>query len=167
MKRVGKDLEMTDLEKEQGCQEYFNFHDLISCHVRPYPDGTFNKTHYSEHQPFYEMRNDGSGKPFDNILEMRAAKIRNFLSTKDFEGVTDFWIQQYEVLVSLGTDNLIRKIEDLTGAHPTCEPSPPQKERKRRRIDPELLNYLMDHLDWEAENLVGYHKSGVRKPTGR
>ena len=169
MQRVGKDLDMTEQEKSKknACQEYFNFRDLISCHVRPYPKGTFNKTHYSEHQPFYEMRYDGTGEPFDNILQMRAAKIRNFLSTRDFMGVTHFWIQQYEALVASGTKTLIENIEGLTGAHARCKPSPPQKQRKRRRIDPNLLNYLIANLDWKAENLVGYHKSGTKKPTGR
>lgn len=166
MRRVGKDLEMTEAEKLSinACQENFTYRDLISCNHKPYPEGTFNKTHYSEHQPFYEMKYDGSGEPFDNLLEMRAAKIRNFLSTKHFAGVEDFWILQYEVLVALGTTELIQKIKDLTGAQSYCEPNPAQQTRKRRGVKPELMEYLMDNLDWKAENMVGYHKSGMRKP---
>jgi len=165
MNRVGKDLEMSDEEKMSptACQERFMYKDLISCHLYPYPEGTFNKTHYSEHQPFYEMRYDGSGEPFKDILEMRAAKIRNFLSTKYFHGVDKLWILQYETLVESGTSDLIEKIEKLTGAKSLCVPSPPQLERKKRGVDRHLMDYLMNNLDWDAENLVGYHKTGLRK----
>lgn len=168
MDRVGKDLEMTEEDKLKvdACQEYFMYRDLISCHVRPYPEGSFNKTHYSEHQPFYEMKYDESGEPFDSILEMRAAKIRNFLSTKHFPGVDEFWMLQYEVLVKAGTLDLIKKIEALTGTQSHCDPSPPQEHRMRRSVQPDLIEYLMKNLDWEAENMVGYYKSGMRKPKG-
>lgn len=168
MDRVGKDLEMTEEEilKTDACQENFMYRDLISCHVRPYRKGTFNKTHYSEHQPFYEMRYDESGEPFDSILEMRAAKIRNFLSTKHFLGVTEFWMLQYEVLVNAGTLDLIEKIEAFTGTKSHCDSSPPQGHRKKRGINPDLVEYLMKNLDWEAENMVGYYKSGMKNPKG-
>ena len=93
MERFGLDLEMSEsgIEKRDGmvCQENFVYRDLISCHTRPYPKGFFNKLRYSQHQPFYEMRNDGSGEPFDNILELRAAKIRNFLDTRMYKVVED------------------------------------------------------------------------------
>lgn len=167
MNRVGKDLNLTEEEKlnESTCQEDFMFRDLVSCHLKPYPEGTFNKTHYSEHQPFYEMKYDGSGEPFDNILDMRAAKIRNFLSTKEYVGVNKFWTIQYEALVASGTQHIIQEIESLTGETARCDPSPPQTNRKRRKIKPGLMQYLMINLDWEAENLVGYTKRGVKKPT--
>ncbi len=166
MNRVGKDLEMTDEERSKTnvCQEQFRYRDLVSCYQRPYPEGSFNKTHYSEHQPFYEMKYDGTGEAFGNILEMRAAKIRNFLSTKQFMGVSIFWIVQYEVLVTSGTTQLINNIENLTGAQSQCMPSPPQNNRKRRGINPDMMAYLMENLDWEAENEVGYHRTGMRKP---
>jgi hypothetical protein len=166
MNRVGKDLEMSEEDKlnKDACQENFMFRDLISCHLHPYPKGTLNKTHYSEDKPFYEMKYDGSGEPFDNSLEMRAAKIRNFLSVSEYAGVIDSWILQYEVLVASGTIDLIKKIEGLTGATASCIPSPPQENRKKREIEANLMEYLKKNLDWEAENLVGYHKSGMRKP---
>mmetsp|Transcript_26192 Transcript_26192/g.29935 ORF Transcript_26192/g.29935 Transcript_26192/m.29935 type:complete len:348 (-) Transcript_26192:220-1263(-) len=166
MDRVGKDLKMTEDEKNlQLCQENFLYRDIISCHTRPYPPNAFNKTHYSEHQPFYEMRYDGSGLPFDNILELRAAKIRNFMSVINFNGVKDVWIIQYENLVSKGTNDLIKSIEAASGVSARCSPSPPQSDRKKRKLKKEFMDYLMQNLDWEAENLVGYSESGMKNPS--
>ena len=171
MERVGKDLNMTDDEKSGKagpiCQEGFFYKDVITCHVRPYPDGYWDGTYdgkkrkhrYSEHQPFYEMRNDGSGEPYDNVLQMRAAKIYNFLDTVSFPWVEDTWVLRYEDLLKEGTQHLIESIEKVTGVKANCTASPPQN-RKKREIDPDLRKYLLNekNVDWKAEKLIGYEK---------
>ena len=171
MERVGKDLNMTDDEKSGKagpiCQEGFFYKDVITCHVRPYPDGYWDGTYdgkkrrhrYSEHQPFYEMRNDGSGEPYDNVLQMRAAKIYNFLDTVSFPWVEDTWVLRYEDLLKEGTQHLIESIEKVTGVKANCTASPPQN-RKKREIDPDLREYLLNekNVDWKAEKLIGYEK---------
>ena len=159
MERFGLDLEMSEsgIEKRDGmvCQENFVYRDLISCHTRPYPKGFFNKLRYSQHQPFYEMRNDGSGEPFDNILELRAAKIRNFLDTRMYKGVEDLWTLSYEDLLNNGTSVIISRLEEIIGARSTCMPIPKQ-QRKKRNISPGLFEHLMHNLDWKSKNMVGY-----------
>jgi hypothetical protein len=88
MDRDFLDLNVT-LEQKQNvhfCQEHFLYDDVISCHPRPYP------TEFSQHQPLYEMRNDASGQPLALILQLRAAKIYNFLSTQKYDVVKDHWI---------------------------------------------------------------------------
>lgn len=165
MERVGFDLNMTEDEKNdpKACQEDFMYRDIISCHVRPYPKGSFEKTYMSNHQPFYEMRNDGSGDPFKNILEMRAAKNLNFLSVKDYRAVKELWLIQYEALSEGGTAEVIRDIEKMTGATAKCRAYPPQN-RKRRNISKDEIKYIEEHVSWEAENAIGYSKTGLRKP---
>lgn len=171
MERVGKDLNMTDDEKSGKagpiCQEGFFYKDVITCHVRPYPDGYWDGTYdgkkrkhrFSEHQPFYEMKNDGSGEPYDNVLQMRAAKIYNFLDTVSFPWVEDTWVLRYEDLLKEGTQHLIESIEKVTGVKANCTASPPQN-RKKREIDPDLRKYLLNekNVDWKAEKLIGYEK---------
>ena len=163
MHRVGLDLEMDEEEKKNphSCQEAFLYRDIISCHLRPHPK-KHGKTYFSDHQPFYEMRDDGSGEPFDNILEMRAAKNLNFLSTKDFRFVKQLWIVHYEELLIGGTEELIRNIEVATGIKSSCSPSPPQM-RKSRPIHGDEMKYLTEHLDWSAERVIGYTKTGMIK----
>ncbi len=164
MERVGSDLTLNETIKSlpYGCQESFSYHSIISCDVRPYPKDFFNKTHYSEHQPFYEMKNDGSGEPYSNILDMRAAKIHNFLSTQFYDAVTELWILQYEEVVRKGTEEIILKIEEITGTKASCTANPPQN-RKHRNIDRGLMEYLVNNVDWEAEELVGYSRKGIRE----
>jgi hypothetical protein len=168
MDRVGLDLAVSEEEKNDPklCQEAFLFRDIISCHIRPYPPNHFDKSYFSNHQPFYEMRNDGSGAPFDDILEMRAAKNYNFLTTKDYRFVKQLWVVHYEEMLSGGTEELIRNIEDITGVKSSCKPSPPQR-RKRRPIGRDEMKYLKDHLDWDAEEVIGYTRTGMLKPTGK
>jgi len=158
MDRVFLDLNVT-LEQKQNvhfCQEHFLYDDVRSCHPRPYPTGYFPKTRFSQHQPLYEMRNDASGQPFASILQLRAAKIYNFLSTQKYDIVKDHWIVRYEQVLQEGTGPLIQRLEQVTGVQAECKPSPPQN-RRRRELDPDMIQYVTSHLDWEAEHLVGYY----------
>ena len=146
------------------CQENFHYHEVVSCLVRPCPDGYWSTPYrhrYSRHQPFYEMRvNDPSGTPYDNILEMRADKIRNFVESGYYANVDGFWHYRYEELLRTGTEDLIRKIERATGRtrdYDRCQVYGPQN-RRTRTIDPEYRDYMIDHVDWDAEALIGYDR---------
>ena len=154
--RVGLDLESP---KDARCQEDFAYNEIVSCHEKPlaleaWPE---EKVGYSGIKPFYELRQDGSGEPFDNIMEMRAAKIRNFLAVKDYEGVADLWVNKYEYLLKVGTQRMLDEISELTGVPYKCMPSPPQ-DRPKRPLSPDFVEYVNKHLDWSAEQLIGYSK---------
>lgn len=151
MERVGTDRWPN---QTAPCQEYFEWKDIISCQKVPLPKEEYEVLKYSNHQPFYEMRNDGSGKPYANIMEMRTDKIRNFLTVQDYEGV-DVWITQYEYLLAKGTKSMIDEISRLTGIQPMCDPFPPQV-RKSRPIQVEMANYIRNHLNWTVESWIGY-----------
>lgn len=163
MERVGLDLliDEKNIQNHVRCQEDFRYQDIVSCYTRPFADGHFTKTHFSEHQPFYEMRNDGTGKPFESIFQLRGAKIQNFLNISYFKSVAELWILQYEVLVRYGTRELIQEIESLTGIPSHCTPSPAQ-ERKNRIIDNVMKKYIDKKLDWTVEALIGYEKHRVQ-----
>jgi hypothetical protein len=165
MDRVGEDLLLDP--NNATCQEDFHYRDIISCVKEPLPEAYYNWTNrYSEHQPFYEMRNDGSGLPYDNILELRTDKIRNFLSTANYPGVADAWVIQYEYLLSSGTASLVQKVSEWTGIEPKCDPIPPQnrKQKKTRHISQEFAAHVRKHLNWTVESWIGYepelHREG-------
>jgi hypothetical protein len=151
MERVGSDL----VNNTRRCQEHFEYKDVISCEVEPLPKSAYKSLEYSKHQPFYEMRNDGSGKPYDNIMEMRTDKIRNFLSLKNYEGVADAWAVQYEYLLTKGTQELLDEITRWTGVQPNCTAKPPQ-QRQNRPVEKEMAAYIRDHLNWTVEAWIGY-----------
>lgn len=161
--RVGKDLELFGNET---CQDDFHYRDVVSCFVEPLPPESYNYTiRYSEHQPFYEHRNDGSGEPYDNILELRTDKIRNFLSVANYQGVADSWAIQYEYLLSKGTKHLLSRISEWTGVDYQCDPKPPQnrKQRKSRRISAPFARHVREHLNWTVEGWIGYEMDMSRE----
>ena len=155
MERVGSDLLITDTENTI-CQEYFRYKDLISCATEPLPASYYNWTIInSENLPFYEMRNDGSGLPYDNIIKLRTDKILNFLNVSTFPNVSDFWVLQYEDLLSTGTRELLDRIAESTGISDSCLPKEAQ-HRKPKMIVPEYAKYVREHVDWTVEELIGY-----------
>ena len=155
--RVGKDLELMGNET---CQEDFLYRDIVSCVEEPLPHSHYNITiRYSEHQPFYEMRNDGSGKPYANILELRSDKIRNImLSVRSYTGVADVWSVQYEYLLDMGTLSLLRRIQEWTGVEPRCKAHPSQTRpiKKTRLVTKDFAQHVRLHLKWSTEAMIGY-----------
>lgn len=152
MERVGIDINLTD---DHECQEDFNYRDIRSCVIEPIPKHHFKKLRYSQNQPFYEMIPDGSGKPFANIMAMRAAKIRNFLEVRSYIGIADVWTVQYEYLLTKGTNHLLEKIEEWTGVKRNCKAYPAQARRKRP-LSRTFARFLNKEHDWSAEGLIGY-----------
>lgn len=149
--RVGLDLE---LKGDETCQHHFKYKDLISCIHRPEPwKPVDNRT--SLDKPFYEMKRDGSGEPYDNIMEMRSDKIRDTLEIKNFEGVADLWMIQYEYMLRTGTKQLLDRITEWTGIQPKCKAYPPQ-ERRQREMPEDFIQFVTDHLNWTTEAFIGY-----------
>ena len=154
MERVGTDR--WDNYSGGPCQDHFQYSDIISCAVEPLPKSHYgDKIYYSEHQPFYEMKNDGSGTPYENIMELRSDKILNMLNIKDYQGIADVWAVQYEFLLAKGTAGLIKQIEDWTGIKANCTTYEPQ-QRTFRPIEKEMANYIRDKLNWTVEAMIGY-----------
>jgi hypothetical protein len=154
--RAGADLLLFGNET---CQEDFPYRDIVSCTIDPFPLSHYNYTiRYSENQPFYEMRNDGSGLPYPNILEMRTDKIRNFLSVSNYKGVADVWTMQYEYLVQAGTQHMLDRIEEWTGIAPRCKAKEPQERTRKpsRMIKPDFAAHVRQHLNWTVEGWIGY-----------
>lgn len=153
MNRTGLDIGMSPNSR---CQQEFQYNQIVSCNIEPLPPSSFDhKIRYSEHQPFYELHQDGSGKAFGNIMEMRSAKIRNFLDIKEYQGVADVWVVQYEYLLETGTKRLVDLISEWTGVEAKCDPFPAQN-REKRKLSRRFVKFINENLDWTAEGLIGY-----------
>jgi hypothetical protein len=164
--RAGKDLL---LHGNETCQDNFKYQDVVSCYLEPLPKSHYDYTlRYSEHQPFYEMRNDGSGEPYPNIMELRSDKIRNFLSVAQYEGIADVWAIQYEYLLNMGTAHLLDRIQEWTGIEPKCEPKEAQKRRqkKSRMLAPEFARFIRQNLNWTVEGWIGFDVELKREEEG-
>jgi hypothetical protein len=139
--------------KDIACQEFFNYDQINSCQLRPYGEEFF--ADMSGHEPQYELRNDGSGRPYGSILDLRSDKIKNHLSVAEWDWVQDFFQVHYEDLLQNGTEFMIKRIESITGVKAQCNPSPPQT-RKKRKLAASYISWMTNYTDWETEALIGY-----------
>jgi hypothetical protein len=153
MERIGLDLNITDTSYR--CQQGFRFDEIVSCHKEPLPHEAYSDFRMSRHQPFYELK--PGGQAFQNIMELRSAKIGNFLETKNYPNVSDVWPVQYEYLLSRGTKQMLDQISQVTGVEYKCEPFPTQ-HRSKRTLTKAFVEHVDKHLDWDIEALVGYHR---------
>ena len=58
------------------CREGFPFNEVVPCR---YDRTSIPENRVRGYEPIYELRRDGSGRPFSNILELRSQKIVNML----------------------------------------------------------------------------------------
>ena len=111
--------------------------------------------------PTYELRRDGSQKPFNHILEMRSDKIINFLLEMSLlQRLRGYLAVRYEDLVFNGTRAMLEEVAGmigLPGLPAGCDPQPPQPNRlKKQRIPVGLRRWVEKNLNKQAERLLGY-----------
>lgn len=58
------------------CREQFPFSEVVPCRYDP---ASVPENRVRGFEPIYELRRDGSGRPFESILELRSQKIVNML----------------------------------------------------------------------------------------
>lgn len=162
MERPPRDL---PYEKYSGpfCQLGYRYKEIIPC-IRAYraskPDPTVeHKVSYSGWEPQYELRQDGSGLPYDSLLHLRQAKITNMLDVKHWDWVADFQVVQYEKLLEEGTDAFLTQIQKVVGVKMQCTPSSPAPERlSKYSQSAEITTLINNLLNWDIEKSVGYTK---------
>jgi hypothetical protein len=119
---------------------------------------------FSGYQPRYE-HHPITGEPYKTLLELRRDKIYNFVqhvATWDWTS-DEVRVERYENLVANGTTSLIKYVEQQTGLTAKCDPYPPQPNRTVHNPfnsdsdEVAFLEFMHEHLDWEAEALIGYY----------
>jgi hypothetical protein len=177
-KRPDLDVAFIEHEKRKNknstkafCHENFQPQQLMSCIKYPFPKKQDFKKYlknnnmgnvipsFSGNLPRYEFKENG--QPYASILEMRAAKIKNFLSIKDWDWIMDVHVEQYERLLQRGTSHLIDYITSITGLSANCTPIPSQIRPKKQSLDPEYIEWMNHHVDWKTEQLIGYTPWGA------
>lgn len=142
------------------CRERFAFHEVLPCRY----DNTTSSIPDSRirgFEPIYEMRRDGSGEPFDNILEMRSDKIVNLLLEMSMMmDLGGYMAVRYEDLLREGTKSLLTQVATMVGMDNVpehCSASGPQANRiGRRKIPIELRQWVQTHSVTKTERLLGY-----------
>jgi len=95
-----------------------------------------------------------------SLLELRRDKIYNFLSVAKFQGVKHFEAVRYEDMVQNGTSSLVFRLEKALGVSAHCQPTEPRPLLNRLLTD-HYLEWMYEHVDWDAEDLLGYNKQTI------
>lgn len=154
-----KELIKSGSQYSATCLHRFVFNEAMPCSPI---DRKFNATYHGRKKtstPTYELNRDGSGQPYASIVNLRRDKIKNFLDVAKFHGVASFLPVRYEALVTQGTADFIKDIENATGlqAQPGCKISPP-RQLSKKVDDIEFIEWMNEYIDWEVEQLIGYSK---------
>ena len=160
-----------------NCSFGFSFEEVVPCMTKRDP--------LSDSFPLYELHPASSvthaGEPYSSLLELRADKIRNFLSAATFDGVVDLISVHYEDLVwdedhaddgsystlpFPGIAGLLEKIRDRTSLIPDVDAGWISDEDgifkaeplgfERGKLDAHYVQWIDDHVDWGAEKLIDY-----------
>jgi hypothetical protein len=113
-------------------------------------------------EPVYELRRDGSGKPFRHVLELRTEKLVNMvLELGLLLDLAGLMIVRYEDILRNGTAFVIDDLRDIlqlpTHVKESCQPLPPQPNRLNGRpISEDFRRWIDTHLDRPVEHLLGY-----------
>ena len=154
--QADKDIIRSGKTKNATCMHRFTFDELVPCSRldRNMYNGTF---HGKKVGVNYELKHDGSGLPYNSILDLRRDKILNFLDVANFDGVAAFLPVQFEFVVTQGSGELLDEIENITGLQARCKRAPP-RTLIQKSLDDEYFAWMNDHVDWEVESRIGYSR---------
>lgn len=145
--------------RQVTCQKNFSFDEVVPC--QPGVNASIPQHIYRGLFPVYELRRDGSGQPYDNILQLRSDKIVNFLLEQSLlQPLRGYLAVRYEDMVLNGTREMLEQVAKmlgLPGLPSHCNPQPPSPERLIRKAIPEgLLQWVEDNMNVNTERLLGY-----------
>ena len=156
MMRPEQDAEMEGKEGKV-CQMDFSFVEVVSCVESLAEDPTAN--------PIYEMKRDGSGKPFESVLNLRAAKFRSHVEQMQ-EHVQSVHAVKYESLVAAtnnsegkavpGIFDLLETLASTIHLEWSCPPPKADTLRSASPFSTDFVKFMNKHVDWTAESLFGY-----------
>jgi hypothetical protein len=141
-------MQRPEHDKSDSCQFGFLYPQVVPCTWLAPQDNRAS-------HPVYEQHKNGSS--FQSILELRAAKLRQFVKLKGENGI----IVQFEETLQA----VLEQIEQVTGVKHTCSDKETQqnlRDDSTIEIDENLsssddfIEYLTAHVDWKSEKLVGY-----------
>ena len=159
--REGRIAEMT---KGETCIQGFALTEVVPCHYDN--NGTNRSLNIPEERlwgywTIYELRRDHTGRPFNDVLELRRDKIINhLLEVPLLFHLAGYAAVRYEDLLVFGTRALLEKVTmimGLDGLPPNCAPALPQQERiGTREISDDFRSWVRSHVDMKTERLLGY-----------
>jgi len=84
---------------------------------------------FSGHEPIYELNAD-TARPFEHPLELRAAKIQNYLDVPKKWELGGFLTVTNEEINVNGAGSFIDQVSQIVGLEPKCRAEPPAKKNR-------------------------------------
>jgi hypothetical protein len=157
--------------KQPICREHYNMRHVVPCRsdniTAQGPPWNIPENKWRGYEPIYELRRDGSGKPFDDILQLRSDKIVNWvLQMPLILQIGGFMVVRYEDLLKYGNEFLLQQVADILATNDdakgaalpaNCEITGPQPARiGKRKIPDDFRDWINQNVDVERERLLGY-----------
>jgi hypothetical protein len=105
--------------------------------------------------PVYELDFD-TGVPYDNLLQLRARKVTNFLSIPESWNLYGFGVIQYDSLIGDKFDVLRRQIATAMKANMSC-PLVPSFIKEPYNLSNDVREYVATQSNWNVEKQIGFH----------
>jgi hypothetical protein len=108
---------------------------------------------FGDNDVVYELA--GNGKPHEHPLQLRAAKIQNFLGLVQEWELGGFGIYKYDDILGDGLTVFVQEISRALGVESRCPVITPF-EKAHYLLPPEFRAWITNHSDWESETLIGF-----------
>lgn len=139
------------------CRSNFNY---IPEPLQKIPKGFLRHLPFDTHNPIYE-HNPIDGRPFENLLQLRAVKVKNFLSLPERWELAGIGFLQYDNLLGTGQlESLTKDIGRTLGMSHAC-PSLAQFEKTPYNLTDDFRDWITQAVQWDVESLIGYHRPAL------
>jgi hypothetical protein len=142
----------------ETCQLGFSYDQVITCRANDAPNDQLN--------PIYELQDGGT--PFENIIALRAAKIKHIF--REIPQLFQDSLVTAPIAIRYETDNLLAYLKatplldfldkDLD-ANFHASPAP---VADHENITMEYIEWMNEHVNWKAETWLGYQALKDRGP---
>jgi hypothetical protein len=122
--------------------------------VKVIPEIFLRHLQFGMNDPMYEKNQDG--EPFQNLLQLRAMKLKNLLSIPERWELAGIGFIQYENLLGNRLKSLVEQIGRTIGIVDECHVLP-HFEKKPYNISVEFIDWITKSTQWDTEKLIGYH----------
>eukprot|EP00980_Cylindrotheca_fusiformis_P004497 scaffold961_cov122-Cylindrotheca_fusiformis.AAC.5 len=151
-------------EKDTGvlCQKGFSFGTISPCDkdhsyvpekVRHIPLSFLRNLPFEVDEVVYEL--DIDGMAFQDIMQLRAAKINNFLNLVHDWSLAGFVAVRYDDIIGDKIGTFVGDIESALQVESSC-PNIKPFYRKSYTLPNEFTAWISDRADWRVESRVGF-----------
>ena len=124
--------------------------------LRSIPTAFLRHLVFDTNNPIYE-HNPVDGRPFENLLQLRAFKMTNFLNLPEKWEMAGIGFIPYDNLLGKGLQSLTESISSTLGIPDSCPHLEPFSKASYNLTD-EFKDWINRRARWDVENLIGYHK---------